>query len=89
MCQPQTCVCGCFTLTAVARRSDNESRKANMIEGDVLSAADVSWRLMACVCVCAGVRVSHPGPLLLFFVGALKQKPVVTPGCVGERWRCE
>lgn len=43
-------VCQCFTLAAVALSSDNESRKANMIEWDILSAADVSWSLIVCVC---------------------------------------
>lgn len=53
----QRCVWWCLTLAAVALQSDNESRKANMIEWDVLSAADVSWRLIVCVRVCVLVYV--------------------------------
>lgn len=51
-----------------------------MIEWDILSAADVSWSLdwvcvRAHVCVSIGVyqSLSHPGPILYFFIGILKQ----------------
>lgn len=51
-----------------------------MIEWDILSAADVSWNLIvcACVCLCVCVHASHHVPLLQLFIGALKQKSVLS-----------
>lgn len=52
------CLCG----NTGAEQSDNEGeRKKNMIEWDILSAADVSWSLnwgRACACVYRGIPKS-------------------------------
>lgn len=57
----------CACCNGVVEQSDNAGRKENMIEWDILSAADVSWS-PDCVCVCVSIGVyqslSHPGPVL-------------------------
>lgn len=49
MCANVRVFCAC--CNGVVEQSDNAGRKENMIEWDILSAADVSWS-PDCVCVC-------------------------------------
>lgn len=72
------CVC-CICSDGVAELGDNEGeKKENMIEWDILSAADVSWSLDwgVCFAVCVSVGVyqslSHPAPI--FFTSLLAFK---------------
>lgn len=71
------CVCArvCLLQWRSRAESDNKGEKENMIEWDILSAADVSWSpdwvcfvCVCVVCVCISIRVyqslSHPGPIL-------------------------